>query len=217
MVQSPQTPKLRTLHQIWRQFTQKIGNRRKIWRKVRKHQICVLHTEFDDKLPKIWFFAKSTDLQFFNRQSKAKIEDISEPPTPTVPQDPLNPDWGSTTTVPSTYRTSSSTVTPVVHVERTEWAMPRKDTYGSVNQREPRNVYRFEEEKVEEKIPEKIEEIPPELPSRSTSRHAPEGGKSEKFEKIGNWAFLCILSWISTPTVTYVEMHSFETTVIQDY
>uniref|UniRef100_A0A1I7SYX4 WH1 domain-containing protein n=1 Tax=Caenorhabditis tropicalis TaxID=1561998 RepID=A0A1I7SYX4_9PELO len=124
---------------------------------------------------------------FWNRSKSSKIEDVSQPVVPVLstPVDPLKPDWSSdrpsiSSSSISSSVCSSSTVTVTSSFKHShtfaadplknmEWDSPRKDTYGVTNQREPQNIYRFEQEKYEERI--EIEEKPPELPSRSTSRN----------------------------------------------
>ncbi|CAI2347619.1 unnamed protein product [Caenorhabditis sp. 36 PRJEB53466] len=116
----------------------------------------------------------------WNRLSKAKIEDVAAPtPTVSTPVDPLNPDWSESTVIPSTVTVATSFkhshTFAADPLKESVWTAPRKDTYGTVNQREPQNLYRFESEATEEHAERTIiEERPPELPSRSTSRHVQE-------------------------------------------
>ncbi|EGT53181.1 hypothetical protein CAEBREN_06344 [Caenorhabditis brenneri] len=142
---------------------------------------------------------KEKSRSFFGR-SKSKIEDVSQPVVPVLSTqiDPLKPDWssdGPTTTVSaSSFSTtsssirSSSTVTvgssfkhshtfAADPIKNSDWDAPRKDTYGVTNQREPQNIYRFEQERYEQSYTtygKEEDEKPPELPSRSTSMNVTE-------------------------------------------
>lgn len=141
--------------------------------------------------------SKDKSKSFWNR-SKTKIEDVSQPVVPVLatPTDPLKPDWNSdgssvvasasSFSTSSTSHRSSSTVTVASSfkhshtfaadpIRNSDWDVPRKDTYGDVNQREPHNIYRFEQiEKSIEVQKREVEERPPELPSRSSSRNVGE-------------------------------------------
>ncbi|EFP09637.1 hypothetical protein CRE_25087 [Caenorhabditis remanei] len=139
--------------------------------------------------------SKDKSKSFFGR-SKTKIEDVSQPVVPVLatPSDPLNPDWNSdrssvvasASSFSSASHRSSSTVTVTSSfkhshtfapdpIKSSDWDAPRKDTYGVVNQREPQNIYRFEQIEQSVEIQKKeIDERPPELPSRSTSRNVGE-------------------------------------------
>lgn len=137
---------------------------------------------------------KEKSKSFWNR-SKSKIEDVSQPVVPVLSTniDPLKPDWSSDgssisassfSTTSSSIRSSSTVTvgTSFKHshtfaadpIRNTDWDAPRKDTYGLINQREPQNIYRFEQEERYEVERKALEEKPPELPSRSTSRNVTE-------------------------------------------
>ncbi|CAD57687.2 WH1 domain-containing protein [Caenorhabditis elegans] len=111
-----------------------------------------------------------TSKSFFGR-NKPKVEDVSQPIVPVITGDPLNPDW--TVTAATSFK-HSHTFAAIDPIKTTDWETPRKDTYGSTNQRQPQNIYKFEQEHVEQTYQiEKIEvdDTPTELPSRGASRN----------------------------------------------
>lgn len=138
---------------------------------------------------------KEKSRSFWSR-SKPKIEDVSQPVVPVLatPVDPLKPDWNTegsnvvtsaTSFTSSSHRSSSSSVvvtssskqshSMVNTVKDTDWDAPRKDTYGAINQREPHNIYRFEQTEQRIEVEKKeADERPPELPNRSSSRNVGE-------------------------------------------